>query len=245
MNAPFIDPAKEQPGWSIGRIVLQDGRRSLLFEDPLQVVATNDAQEVDRALRYIASRVNEEGFYAAGFMTYEASAAYKLATHRPGNDSLPLLWFGLYERRRELEAMVMPYGEYQVGKWQAALDWPAYKAAIQTIKSYIAEGHTYQVNYTMPLTASFSGDPWVLYRELTQSQQAQYMAYLDLGRFVICSASPELFFVRGWRAAIFTTDEGHGQTGAHPGRRQRANELAAGFRKEPCRKCDDRRYDSQ
>ena len=90
----------------------------------------------------------------------------------------------------------MPYGEYQVGEWEAAVDWPAYSRAIAAIKSYIAQGYTYQVNYTMPLSASFSGDPWALYRDLTQSQQAQFMAYLDLGRFVICSSSPELFFLR-------------------------------------------------
>jgi para-aminobenzoate synthetase/4-amino-4-deoxychorismate lyase len=176
--------------------VLQDGNRSLLFEDPVQVVAIHLADDVENALRYITSHVEKQGLYAAGFLTYEAAAAYDLATHQPPANSLPLLWFGLYERFQELEALVMPYGEYQVGEWQAALDWPTYNAAISSVKSYIARGHTYQVNYTMPLSASFSGDPWALYRHLTQSQQAQFMAYLDLGRFVICSSSPELFFIR-------------------------------------------------
>ena len=196
MNRPFLDPALKQTEWTTGRIVLQDGRRSLLFEDPVEVVSIDSAQEVENALRYITASVNEKGLFAAGFLTYEAAAAYDLATHRPPPDTLPLLWFGLYESWQELESMVMPYGEYRVGQWQAALDWPAYRAAIEAIKSYIAQGHTYQVNYTMPLSASFSGDPWALYRDLTLSQQADYMAYLDLGRFVICSSSPELFFVR-------------------------------------------------
>ena len=159
-------------------------------------MSVRDAAEVQNALRYITAQVNDQGLYAAGFLTYEAAAAFDLAVHQPSPDSLPLLWFGLYHRPKEVEVPFMPYGAYQVGEWEAALDWPAYHRAIAAIKSYIAEGHTYQVNYTMPLSASFSGDPWALYRDLTQSQQAQFMAYLDLGRFVICSASPELFFVR-------------------------------------------------
>ena len=196
MNSLFFNPATQRSGLANGRVLLQDGRRSLLFEDPVQVVAIDRADEVENALRYITSCVNERGLHAAGFLTYEAAAAYDLATHQSISENLPLLWFGLYEQPQELEVLVMPYGEYQVGAWQAALDWPAYSAAIEAIKSYIAQGHTYQVNYTMPLSASFSGDPWALYRDLTQSQQAQYMAYLDLGRFVICSSSPELFFLR-------------------------------------------------
>ncbi len=196
MNSPFIDPTAQQPGWTIGRVVLQDGRRSLLFEDPVQVVSIDKPEDVENALRYITSCVNDKGLHAAGFLTYEAASAYHLATHQSQSDTLPLLWFGLYNRPQELEIMVLPYGEYQVGAWQAAVDWPAYGAAIDAIKSYIAQGHTYQVNYTMPLSASFSGDPWALYSDLTKSQQAQYMAYLDLGRFVICSSSPELFFQR-------------------------------------------------
>jgi para-aminobenzoate synthetase/4-amino-4-deoxychorismate lyase len=183
-------------GGNIGRIVLQDGRRSLLFEDPLQVISIQEPEEVENALRYVTAHVDEHGLYAAGFLTYEAAAAYNLAVKPPLPNSLPLLWFGLYDYPKELELMAMPYDTYQVGEWEAALDWPAYSRAIADIKSYIAEGHTYQVNYTMPLSAHFSGDPWTLYRDLTQSQQAQFMAYLDLGQFVICSASPELFFTR-------------------------------------------------
>ena len=196
MNRSFFDPTPRHSGWTTGRVVLQDGQRSLLFEEPVQVVSIQKADEIENALDYITSQVNAHDLHAAGFLTYEAAAAYHLATHQPLPDTLPLLWFGLYERPQTLKVMVMPYGEYQVGDWEAALDWPAYHDAIAAIKEYIALGHTYQVNYTMPLSASFSGDPWALYRDLTQSQQAQFMAYLDLGQFVICSASPELFFMR-------------------------------------------------
>ena len=196
MTIPTINPFSRESSLATGRIALQDGRRSLLFEDPVEIVTIEKAHDVEGALRYITSAVENRGLYAAGFLTYEASAAFNLATHQPGPEALPLLWFGLYEKWQDLPSLAMPYGNYRVGEWRAALDWPAYREAIQAIKSYIAQGHTYQVNYTMPLSASFEGDPWTFYRELTQSQQADYMAYLDLGRFVVCSSSPELFFVK-------------------------------------------------
>jgi para-aminobenzoate synthetase/4-amino-4-deoxychorismate lyase len=69
-----------------------------------------------------------------------------------------------------------------------------YDEAVTRIKDYIASGETYQVNYSIRLRAPFSGDPWMLFLELVQAQQAEYGAYVDAGRFSICSASPELFF---------------------------------------------------
>ena len=96
MTAPTFNQAAQQTGWTVGRVALQDGRRSLLFEDPVEVVAIDKPQDIENALRYISNGVNERGLYAAGFMTYEASAAYDLATHQPPVDALTLLWFGLY-----------------------------------------------------------------------------------------------------------------------------------------------------
>ena len=50
------------------------------------------------------------------------------------------------------------------------------------------------MNYTFPQYASFAGEPLAYFAELVAAQQAEYAAYLDIGRFAICSASPELFF---------------------------------------------------
>ena len=40
------------------------------------------------------------------------------------------------------------------------------------------------------------GDPFGLYRDLALGQRGAHNAYLDLGRFAVASASPELFFER-------------------------------------------------
>jgi para-aminobenzoate synthetase/4-amino-4-deoxychorismate lyase len=44
------------------------------------------------------------------------------------------------------------------------------------------------------MLASVTGDPRGLYRDLCFAQRGAYSAYLDLGRYQVLSASPELFF---------------------------------------------------
>ncbi|MEZ4515924.1 MAG: chorismate-binding protein [Chloroflexota bacterium] len=71
-----------------------------------------------------------------------------------------------------------------------------YLKAVDTIRDAIAAGITYQANLTFNLHAAFDGDPWALYVALDNAQRAAYTAYLDMGQYVICCASPELFFRR-------------------------------------------------
>ncbi|HJS27873.1 MAG TPA: bifunctional anthranilate synthase component I family protein/class IV aminotransferase, partial [Actinomycetota bacterium] len=58
----------------------------------------------------------------------------------------------------------------------------------------IAAGHTYQVNYTLRLRAQIAGEARGFYRDLALAQRGGYAAFLDLGRYRVLSASPELFF---------------------------------------------------
>ena len=62
------------------------------------------------------------------------------------------------------------------------------------IKALIRSGDTYQVNYTYRLRTPFTGNPWNFFLRLVAAQDPPYGAFLDTGEWVICSASPELFF---------------------------------------------------
>ncbi len=179
---------------SFGRLLLQDGSRWLSFADPVRVVFTHEPSEIAACLRELDDAVSNLGLYAAGYMAYEAAAAYNLAVHPPEAHALPLLWFGLYEHPTEITSIPSRTGAYHLSSWRSSLNEESYCQAIEQIKYHIAHANTYQVNFTMPLRAQFSGDPWALYCDLNQAQQASHTAYLDLGHHVICSVSPELFF---------------------------------------------------
>jgi para-aminobenzoate synthetase / 4-amino-4-deoxychorismate lyase len=164
------------------------------FGAPVRVIEARTAGEVLAALRTVETAVHTHNLTAAGYLSYEAAAAFDLDVHPPPPDGPPLLWFGLYRQAEALAAPPPAAGAYQIGAWRPALDAETYAAAVARIKDHIAAGKTYQVNFTFPLHADFRGDPWTLFHDLAQAQQAGYMAYLDLGRYVIASASPELFF---------------------------------------------------
>ena len=160
---------------------------SLQADDPGSVAGVLTAAE--EAVR--------RGLHAVGFLCYEAAPAFDPALCCcPGDPLLPLAWFGIYRRRRRISPSDgPPPGEYSLGAWEPGTGRRAHAAAVGRIREHIAAGDTYQVNYTFPLEASFAGDPGGLYRDLRRSQgTAGFSAFLDLGRAVVLSASPELFF---------------------------------------------------
>jgi para-aminobenzoate synthetase / 4-amino-4-deoxychorismate lyase len=177
----------------IPTVVLQADQRWWRFCEPVQIVSAVQISEVRPALEKIAKAVEEDGLYAAGYLSYEAAGAYDLSTHPPPVGGPPVLWFGLFGRREEVPPPAS-FDSYSFGEWQPSLDPETYYAAIGRIKEAIAAGYTYQANFTFHLGAGFAGDTWALFSALHRAQRAQYCAYIDLGHFVVCSASPELFF---------------------------------------------------
>ncbi len=169
--------------------------RSFAFAQPVGEVVATATAEVRPALGAVEQAV-AQGLHAAGFVCYEAAAGLDPAftTHPAG--ALPLVYFGLFAERTRIAAPSTDLGAYKLDKWQASVSWAEYEAAIERIRAYIAAGDTYQVNYTLRLHSRFEGDPLALYRDMGQGQESALCAYFDLGRHVLISASPELFFRR-------------------------------------------------
>ena len=59
------------------------------------------------------------------------------------------------------------------------------------------------------------GDPFGLYRDLALGQRGAHNAYLDLGRFAVASASPELFFERRGDQILLRPMKGTARRGRH------------------------------
>ncbi|MDG4552451.1 MAG: aminodeoxychorismate synthase component I [Candidatus Contendobacter sp.] len=179
--------------------LIREGGRWLRFSAPTRVVTARRPDEVIPALRAIETAVERRRQYAVGFIVYEAAAAYGLAVHAPP-PGLPLLWFGFYESVEATEAWLpefahsSPSASHSVGPWRPAIGRAAYAAVAGRVKDYLARGHSYQVNYTFPLRAAFDGEPLSFFADLVAAQATEYAAFIDAGRFAVCSISPELFF---------------------------------------------------
>jgi para-aminobenzoate synthetase / 4-amino-4-deoxychorismate lyase len=180
-------------------IVLHDvqEQRWLHFRQPVHIYQTAELGEVLPLLETVEARVEAEGLWAAGFLAYEAAPAFDQALRvQPSAPAFPLLWFALYPEPAAIELATAPSPPLPPLPWQPSVTPEAYAVAIDVIKARIAAGHTYQVNYSFRLQAPFAGEPWRYFLELVAAQEPGYGAYVDTGRFVICSASPELFVQR-------------------------------------------------
>lgn len=136
----------------------------------------------------------QAGAYVAVMISYEASPAFDsaLCSHSPGE--FPLAWAGVFTEASESEPQTL--NDFGSNPWTPKIHKHEYDSAVMRVKELIAAGDTYQVNYSFPLTSSFSGDAYAWYRELCLAQEARYCVYLDLDRYQVLSISPELFFER-------------------------------------------------
>ncbi|NNC75116.1 MAG: aminodeoxychorismate synthase component I [Acidimicrobiia bacterium] len=159
-------------------------------------------EDVVSALEEVETAV-ADGAWAAGFVAYEAAPAFDRALtvrRREFDDPLrllPLVWFAVFDRMEPFD----PAGPredgpvpYSMSRWRPSVPRAEYDEAIDHIHDRIGAGDTYQVNYSLRLRASVSGETSELYRCLAVAQRGPFNAYLDAGRFRVLSASPELFF---------------------------------------------------
>lgn len=170
-----------------------DTQQWLQFKQPVEIISVTALADVRAKLAYVEDQVNTRNLWAAGFLSYEAAGAFDaaLVTYQPGG--LPLLYFGLYAAPTVV-APPQPGGAFTFADWAANVDEEDFGRNIDNIKSHIARGETYQVNYTFRLRSQFSGDAHTLFANLHQAQRGAYSAFIDSGEWAICSASPELFF---------------------------------------------------
>ena len=178
-----------------GESVLSGWR--MVLDDPAEVREARRIDEVLPLLEFAEQRASA-GAYVAIMIAYEAAAAFDsaLSTHEPGE--FPLAWAGVFANPSETEEHAGEHAGagFLAGGWKPKINKTEYDAAVGTIRELIAAGDTYQVNYSFPLTATFSGDAYTWYRELCVAQGAPYSVYLDLDRYKVLCLSPELFFKR-------------------------------------------------
>jgi para-aminobenzoate synthetase/4-amino-4-deoxychorismate lyase len=180
-------------------IVIHDPKAGhwLTFENPVRIVSASSLVEVLPALREIETEVNQNGLFAAGFLSYEAAPAFDSALKvRPDDSGFPLLWFGLYHAPQPTAHCPLPtaYSPLPTGSWLPTITREEYETAVARLRQYLFTGDTYQVNYTFRLRGPCPASPEALFHNLVQAQGPHYSAFVDTGDFVLCSASPELFF---------------------------------------------------
>lgn len=166
-----------------------------LFTKPIKELKTRDLDQVEALIKEVET-YQEAGFYAVGYVSYEAAPAFekKFAVHPAPLMGEYLLYFTIHE---EVETLPFPEDYEAVelpANWKEEVEAPAYQKAIETIHHHIRQGDTYQVNYTVQLSQELEADPLAIYNRLVVEQKAHYNAFIQHDDVSILSISPELFF---------------------------------------------------
>ncbi len=165
------------------------------FDNPLEILSVTRTEDVVPALEYAEKRVNAEGLWAAGYIGYEAGPAFDPAIQAHTGRGSPLLWMGIFPQPELVQLppsnFTNPESEY---RWQPSVGRADYDDTVARIHSLISEGDIYQVNYTLQLSRPIGEEPEALFLRMVEANRPGHSAWLDCGDFVVCSASPELFF---------------------------------------------------
>jgi para-aminobenzoate synthetase/4-amino-4-deoxychorismate lyase len=182
----------------------------LVLREPLYTLIASKPEDLCPLLEEVEAE-QHKGRYVAGYLAYEAGAAFGLAVRAPAADAFPLAWMAVYEPEA---ATMLPAEQWKHYLAELDVDLVAdtladvipelsvsrgeYEDAIGRVREYIAAGDTYQVNYTVRgrFELADSIDPLDYFLALVVRQSVPYAAYLDLGEAQVISLSPEMFLRR-------------------------------------------------
>ncbi|HWD24753.1 MAG TPA: chorismate-binding protein [Acidimicrobiales bacterium] len=168
--------------------------RAFELAEPSTILTTSSLDRVVSVLHEVDDAI-EAGGCVAGFVAYEAAPAFDpaLCVAERGVDALPLVWFGVFAERREVDVVDVPDRELHL-RWHWSIDRAQFDAALSAIQGEIASGWTYQVNLTAQLAASFRDQPIEIYRQLVHAQRGAHHGLIETDEFAVACGSPELFF---------------------------------------------------
>ncbi len=188
------------------------------------LIATHIATRLDQvgAVLLAAEQAAQQGHWAAGYVSYEAGAAFDRAFPIRREGIEPLVCFVEYEHRHRVPLVTPTAPPAPAVTRVGGSEW--YREGVETIRQAIARGDVYQVNLTDRFVGTAASAPFELYRAMVANQSAAYNAYLEIGDNTIISASPELFFRLDGQRVTTKPMKGTAARRARPG-----DDIAAGL----------------
>jgi len=209
-TAPFVllDDAREE------------GAPARLYRRPVRVVEARSIAQVVPALDSLRA-ARDAGLHAAGFLSYDAGAAFEPVLGVPWTNDTPLLWFGLFDRYEEIAPGDVPaILPDPAGAWiappESGIDQATYDDQFARVLDLVAAGDVYQINLSYRATVRHAGDPLALYAQLRARARAGFGALIDTGEDMLLSLSPELFFALDGRGLTCRPMKGTVRRGATP-----------------------------
>lgn len=171
---------------------------SYLFLKPKEIVTIKSLRDLDKKLNRIDDLI-AKGFSAYSLMNYEAGYLFEKTLYKylPRNENLIQFFFYEFKNIQKIKSTEIEFDEssgYKVKDFRLNTSNSEFEKSIKKIKSYIEEGDTYQVNYTVKGKFDFEGSYSSLFTNLIFNQSAKYTAVINNNGKIIISVSPEMFF---------------------------------------------------
>ncbi len=171
---------------------------SYLFLKPKEIVTIKSLRNLDEKLKQIDDLIRK-GLCGYSLINYEAGYLFEKKLHKflPKNENLIRFFFYDKKNVQRFKSSEIDFDEsekYKIKNFRLNTSKNEFTKSISKIKSYIEEGDTYQVNYTVKGKFNFSGSYQGLFSILVFNQSAQYTAFINNGKRIFISLSPELFF---------------------------------------------------
>jgi para-aminobenzoate synthetase/4-amino-4-deoxychorismate lyase len=171
---------------------------SYLFLRPKEIVTIKSLRNLDEKLNRIDDLITD-GFIGYSLMNYEAGYLFEKSLNKflPQNENL--IQFFFYDKKnvqtiKSNKILFDSFEKYKIKNFKLNTSKNEFTKSISKIKSYIEEGDTYQVNYTIKGKFNFEGSYSGLFSNLVFNQSAQYIAVINNYGKIIISLSPEMFF---------------------------------------------------
>ena len=206
-------------------VLLDDAREqgaapARLYAAPLEIASTHDPSKVSACLDRMRS-ATAHGLHVAGFLSYEAGAAFEPGLGIPPAPALPLLWFGVFDSfeyiaSEDVAALLPDPAGGWLGTPLPRIDRGSYDAKLVRILDLIEAGDIYQVNLTFRADVPHAGDPLALYAGPAGARSSGVRrGDLDRRRLAFVGIARTVLHARR-RCADRPTDEGycpHGRGG--------------------------------
>lgn len=185
-----------QPGTVV--CCLPDAQGLALFCAPEQTFCAMAQEHVNSVLSLVEAAA-ADGYYAAGFISYEAAPVFDsgYAVHSCGD--FPLVWFGIYSGWSAFQLPPDAVSCESLPEFQPEMDKPQYVSAFEEIRRNLEAGNIYQANFTFRNHSASVSDPAGLFLHLLQAHPVPYAAFVNTGKHQIVSLSPELFLEKSGR----------------------------------------------
>ncbi|WP_026054735.1 aminodeoxychorismate synthase component I [Leptospira weilii] len=165
----------------------------IIFRNPVKTIEAYCFDTLSASLNEINDYL-KQGYYVAGFISYEVGYFFFNMNWEKTETGLPILYFAVFQNPEKLPeiqtGLSQNYGFYI----SSMPNHENYVQSLDTIRTKLYQGEIYQINYTDKISFDFEGDILEFYKILSQRQPVSYGSWIRFRDIDILSFSPELFF---------------------------------------------------